>query len=152
MSVAEQLLEVDYNSIKSDYLSFGFKEDNIRINNLRKNEDTLTAELIVEDFFKDGSGKFHFSATMAFIWFQQLTIMLIHMNLGLTKKTKEVFVTDCKIKFSKIITSKKITITVKIDSSFVHKDFTFYKLSYSANNDSFTATSVGCINNKVDIL
>ena len=135
-----------YNNLKSKYLDENYKNDSIAIDDIEiVDKNTLRTLLKVKQFTLDKENRFHLSSITALVFFQQLSIVSMLLDLDKPNNDVEFYTTECHLKMSKPITTKVISLETTIVSTKVAKGCKFYNISASFENDSFVFEGLGVV-------
>ncbi|KQY37351.1 hypothetical protein ASD42_01725 [Nocardia sp. Root136] len=95
----------DIRVFESEYLAGGFKNDDIRIDAIEIDGDSLKASCSMVSHYIPPDGGFHLSVPIAFMAVAQIVIAWSHIENGLTKKESEVWLTRFDLRCAKPVTS-----------------------------------------------
>lgn len=134
-----------YDSLKSPYLEAGYKDDVLDVVNFSYQDGILDTQLGVRQYYPDLQGEFHLSATTALVWVQQLAVFFMHIHLGKREKDKEVYVSRCKVKFSRVISDSDIRIKTEVKSHKTRSGMHFFEIECKINDGAFIAIANCCV-------
>jgi hypothetical protein len=76
----------------STYLSTGYHQDRIALDEVFVKADGIAAKCSIPEYFVPADSLFHLTVPLAFVAVAQLAIVFAHLDNSLTQKVSEVFV------------------------------------------------------------
>ena len=111
----------------SPYLSGGWRQDEVVLNNVVFEPARITGWLDVEAHFMPGDGAFHLTVPIAFLWTAQLAIIYACLEHGLSEKPGEVYLRGIELQCrGRISDTKDIPISLALRSRRYLKEGVYY--------------------------
>lgn len=99
------LTKKDIESLSSDYLHNGRKQEDWEIVNIEMDDKTLTANIKMKSYYKSATddNRFHLTIFTTLEFLSELTIIFAHKLAGLDKKTREGWMLESNIASTKAV-------------------------------------------------
>ena len=88
----------------SDYLTGGWREDDLTLERIRYEPGRIEGELRVRSHFMPGDGEFHLAAPVAFLWIAQLAIVYACVDRDLPEKPGEAYLREISLQTRERVT------------------------------------------------
>lgn len=95
------------NKFESEYLIKGWKDDEVKLNNIEINNESISCNFYFINFYIPKSNKFHLAIPTVFNIVGQLAIVYACNDNDLSEKTDEVYLSEINLKCRTEITKTK---------------------------------------------
>jgi hypothetical protein len=122
----------------SDYLTDGWKKDELSLVSVDLVPDKVTGIFRVKDYYMPSDDIFHLTVPLAFIWIAQLAIIFACWDHKLPKKSGEVFLREINIKCTRMINkTENILFELAPTKKNYHGNLVYYTGIINIENDAW---------------
>jgi len=123
----------------SEYLSGGYKQDDLVLQSIEVEPRRITGILRVTSYFMPSDGIFHFTAPLAFVWIAQLAIIYTCWEHNLDKKPGEIYLREIYLQTRRMINkTSDISVTLTLTKKrYLDDNRVYYIGDIDIDNGSF---------------
>ena len=134
-------MDIEVNKLSnfiSDYLAFGFKEEEFKITKLEIQDKTIISYVDLTNCFVPQNDEFHFTVPLAFRIISQLAIIFTCHDRNYNRKPGEVFLREINLKCKKNISKlEDVKFSLKMTSFKSMGDYFFYSGTIDIEDGAF---------------